>query len=74
MVKAMDATQHTFPLLNGKQATLSHFLSLDPTLTPHPQPATIAAPNKFGIGISTSASVGAGTWRVGAFQPPMPGL
>ena len=40
MVKTMDATQQTFPLLNGKQAILSHFLSLDPALKSHPPPAT----------------------------------
>ena len=49
----MDATKHKTPLtflLNGKAAILSHFTSLDPTITSHPQPGkdTNGLPNAVG--------------------------
>jgi len=53
----LDATQQTFPLLNGKQAILSHFLSLDPALKSHPQPATGMHGLTIAVGGSLASAV-----------------
>ena len=58
MVKIMDATtQQISPLLNGKQAILLHLLSLDPTLTSHPQPATGMHGLPIAVGGSLASAV-----------------
>ena len=57
MEKTMDATQQTFPLLNGKPALLSHFLSLDPTLKSHPQRATGMHGLPIAVGGSLASAV-----------------
>ena len=53
MVKTMDATQHTFPLLNGNKAILLNFLSFDPTLKSHPK----RAPGMHGLPIAVGGSL-----------------
>ena len=45
------------PLLNGKQAILPHFLSLDPTLKSHPQPATGMHGLPIAVGGSLASAV-----------------
>ena len=57
MVTTMDATQQTFPLLSGKQAILSDFLSRDPTLMSHPQPATGTHGLPIAVGGSLASAV-----------------
>jgi len=55
--KSMDATQQTFPLLNGKHAIFAHFLSLDPTLMSHPQPAAGTHGLPIAVGGSLASAV-----------------
>jgi len=63
MVKIMDATtQQISPLLNGKQAILLHLLSLDPTLTSHPQPATGMHGLPIAVGGSLASAISKSTY------------
>ena len=57
VVKTMDATQHTFPLLNGNKAILLHFLSFDPALKSHPQRATGMHGLPIAVGGSLASAV-----------------
>ena len=57
MEKKMDATQQTFPLLNGEPAILSYFLSFDPTLKSHPQRATGMHGLPIAVGGSLASAV-----------------
>ena len=59
MVKTMDATQHTLPLLNGNKAILLNFLSFDPTLKSHPK----RAPGMHGLPIAVGGSLASAVSR-----------
>ena len=57
MEKTIDATQQTFPLLNGKHAIFAHFLSLDQALKSHPKPATGTHGLPIAVGGSLASAV-----------------
>ena len=53
----MDATKHTFSLLNGNKAILLNFLSFDPTLKSHPKRATGMHGLPIAVGGSLASAV-----------------
>jgi len=67
-VKITDATTQktspTSPLLNGKGAILSYFLSLDPALMSHPRPAKGAHGLPVAVGGSLASTVPRSTYNL----------